>query len=104
MMGSHQFLPMGRMLMLSAYAYGSALASPHPSLSPLPPKGEGSNKNIFKASKKNKASLKKQKIPWNPSSLWPLHQFGDKTVHFCGTCIVLEVERLVRKVFAGHWT
>jgi len=43
---------MGRMLMISAYAYGSTSASPHPSLSPLPPKGEGSNKNTFKASKK----------------------------------------------------
>ena len=39
-----------------------------------------------------------------PCSLWPLQQFGDKTEHFCGICIVLEVEPLTRKGFAGHWT
>ena len=43
-------------------------------------------------------------FPWTPCFLWPWQQFGDKTEHFCGICIVLEVEPLARKVFAGHWT
>ena len=52
---------------------------------------------LFKASKKH--------IPLESLvSLWPFQQFGDKTEHFCGICIVLEVEPLACKVFAGHWT
>ena len=57
-------------------------------------RGEGSKKEY----------LRHQKKDWNPLFLWPLQQFGDKTEHFCGICIVLEVEPLARKVFAGHWT
>ena len=37
-----------------------------------------------------------------PCFLWPLQQIGNKTGHFCGICIVLEVEPLARKVLAGH--
>jgi hypothetical protein len=45
--------------------------------------------------KKNRASKKK---------LESLVSMGNKTVHFCRICIVLEVAPLARKVFAGHWT
>ena len=47
---------------------------------------------------------KKTYSPGIPCFLWPLQQFGDKTEHFYAICIVLEVEPLARKVFAGRWT
>jgi hypothetical protein len=62
------------------------------------PLGEGS---------KTKIEHQQKNIPLEspgiPCFLWPLPQFGDKAEHFCGICIVLEVEPLARKVFAGHW-
>jgi hypothetical protein len=89
---------MGRMLMLSAYAYGSALASPHPSLSPFPPRVRDQTKiylKHFKASKKifpwgSKKLRQHKKNPlesldsmalapvWrqNRAFLWYLHRFG----------------------------
>ena len=54
-------------------------------------RGEGS-KNIY-------LRHQKKSSPGIPCFLWPLQQFGDKTEHFCGICIVLEVEPLARKVF-----
>ena len=62
--------------------------------------GEGS-KNKYLRHQKNIYILY---CPGIPCFLWPLQQFGEKTKHFCGICIVLEVEPLARKVFAGHWT
>ena len=44
------------------------------------------------------------KSPGIPCFLWPLQQFGYKTEHFGGICIVLEVGPLARKVVAEHWT
>ena len=68
----------------------------------------------FQNTKKNRAIYFEKRalknIPWGSKNighqkkLESLVSMGNKTVHFCRICIVLEVAPLARKVFAGHWT